>query len=182
MRGLILSIALMYSVAIFSQSNFAFYFHKRDSLLQLNVGKEYSVFSATALNGRNYSNADLLNKVTILNFWFQYCAPCIAEFDALNRLYSKFSKNPIFQFISFTSDAPEDAKASVEKYCLSFPVCSIDKQECYRLNYNQGFPTSIIIDKMGKVVFVKYGAGKDQTEIEDNIRKYEDIISNLLKE
>lgn len=156
------------------------YFHKKDSVFQLNLGKQYPVFKATSLDGQTIEEKGLVGKVSIINFWFKYCKPCVAEMDELCILQQKFIENPAFQFISFTSDSSDDAKESVEKLQLSFPVYPISRNECYRLNFNQGFPTTIIVDKVGKIVFLKSGGSLEKEKIAQDIRNLEQIIENEL--
>jgi Thiol-disulfide isomerase and thioredoxins len=158
----------------------ASYFHKKDSIFQLNLGKQYPAFTATSIDGQTIVDKGLIGKVTIINFWFQYCSPCIAEMNELCNLHQKFMKNPSFQFISFTSDSPEEAKESVEKLKLSFPVYPISSLECHRLNFNQGFPTTIIVDKTGKIIFLKTGGSLEAEKIAQNIREFEQIIEKEL--
>lgn len=180
MRILLLNILIIYSTVAGAQINYESYLHKCDSLVQLNVGKQFPSFTAITLKGDIVSDKDLLGRVTIFNFWFRYCEPCIAEFDALNGLYQQFRDDKIFQFISFTSDAPEVANTSVIKYKLLFPVCSISEKECFRLNFNQGFPTTIIVDKFGKIALIKTGGSLEKEKIAVDIQKFTAIINNLL--
>ena len=181
MRTSILLLTILYSTFLFSQNDFAAYIHKKDSLFQLNIGKQYPDFTTVSLDGKKITQKELTGKVTIINFWFQYCEPCVAEFDALNDLYRKFKDNPAFRFISFTSDSPNDAKESVKKYKLSFPVCPVSEQECFRLNQNQGFPTTIIIDKAGRMAFLKSGGYTEKDKVLQDIMIYEQKIKSLLE-
>lgn len=157
------------------------YFHKRDSIFQLNLGKQYPAFSAISIDGQTIAEKGLIGKVTIINFWFKYCAPCIAEMNELCNLHQKFMKNPAFQFISFTSDSPEEAKESVDTLKLSFPVYPISSPECRRLNFNMGFPTTIIVDKAGKILFLKSGGSLEAEKIAQDIWEFEQIIEKELK-
>jgi peroxiredoxin len=180
MKILLLNIFIFCSTTISAQINYESYLRKSDSLVQLNVGKQFPSFKAMTLNKEIISEKQLLGKVTIFNFWFQYCAPCIAEFDDLNSLYQKFKNVSAFQFISFTIDSSEAANESVIKYKLPFLVCPISEKECFRLNFNQGFPTTIIVDKSGKIVFIKSGGSLEKEEIGVDIQKLAYILEKLL--
>jgi peroxiredoxin len=147
---------------------------------QENIGKQFPQFHAVTLNGETFTESNLKGKVTLINFWFEFCSPCIAEFDALNDLVVQFKGNTKFQFISFTSDTEESAKISVEKYHLLFPVLCIHESECFRLNFNSGFPTSIIIDETGKILVIKSGGSLDKTVIEPEIQKLAAVINRQL--
>jgi thiol-disulfide isomerase/thioredoxin len=50
----------------------------------------FDKFSAGATNGSLFTNDSLKNRVSFINFWFEGCHPCVAEFPALNELYSKY--------------------------------------------------------------------------------------------
>ena len=161
--------------------------HKMDSLYQVserkiqeNVGKQFPQFNAVTLNGETFTESNLKGRVTLINFWFEYCSPCIAEFDALNNLFIHYNGNKKFQFLSFTSDTEQSAKLSVEKYHLLFPVLCIPEAECFRLNFNSGFPTSIIVDETGKILVIKSGGSIDKTVIEPEIQKLAAVINRQL--
>jgi len=180
MKTLLLSLAIICSTMVFSQINLENYLHKRDSLVQVNIGKQYPEFTATDLNEINITEKKLPGRITIINFWFRYCEPCVAEFNELNTLYEKFKVNPVFQFISFTSDSQEEARESVNTYQLYYPVCPISEQECFRLNFNQGFPTTIIVDQLGKIKFMKFGGSLEKDKIAIDIQKLSGILEQLL--
>lgn len=135
---------------------------KRD---QRFIGKQYDSFSFKTKGDSTFSNADLSGKVTFINFWFETCAPCVAEFEALNQLYLKYKNDSRFVFVSFTSDAPATVTAVKQKYHLEFPVLSIKKEECYRLNQQNGFPTSIVLSKNGTIAFIHTGGSLEKEEI-----------------
>jgi thiol-disulfide isomerase/thioredoxin len=153
---------------------------KRD---QRFIGKQYDSFSFTIKGDSTFSNAAIKGKVTFINFWFEACAPCMAEFEALNKLYLKYKIDNRFIFMSFTSDAPEKVVAVQRKYKVHFPVLSIKKQDCYRLNQQNGFPTSIILNKDGVIQFIHSGGSLEKEEINTyfNNSVYPAIDSALVK-
>lgn len=158
------------------------FFKQQDSIRKQHIGKPYPDFTAYDLDGKVVSNQQLIGKVTMINFWFKHCSPCLVEFEALNALYQKFKDHPTFQFISFTKDPPDDAKESVQKHQLLYMVCPVKSDECYRLNFDSGFPTNIIVDPTGKIIFYKKGGKIDKTEASEEVRKFEQIISDALRQ
>ena len=121
-------------------------------------------FNAYSLTGENYSRESLNNKITLINFWFEACEPCLAEFEALNNLYSKFKKDKNFQLLSFTFENHEDALKIAEKYNMRYPIFSLKRDSLYELNFNLGFPSTIITDKQGKIRFIKCGGPREQEQ------------------
>lgn len=143
------------------------------------LGKEVNNFEERAINGKKFSKKKLSGKITLINFWFEYCAPCIAEFEALNALYIKYKNNNKFQFISFTFESSATINRIMGKYALKFPIVCVSEEKCRLLNFNQGFPVNIITNLDGKIVFINSGG---PTKTDDATRAINStIISNLNK-
>jgi hypothetical protein len=68
-------------------------------------------------------------------------------------------------FVSFTSDNDETVAQVKEKYHIAFPVISIKKEDCYRLNQQNGFPTSIILSTDGLIKFMHSGGSLEKNKI-----------------
>jgi thiol-disulfide isomerase/thioredoxin len=124
------------------------------------LGKAFPTFVA-ANEKRKISNDSLMGKVVLINFWFEGCPPCIAEFNAFNELAQKLKGNKNFEFISFTKDNTETIKRVKEKYNLQYEVFQASTKECYRLNKNSGFPTNFILDKQGTIKYWNMGGDND---------------------
>ena len=114
------------------------------------------------MNGRKVSNDLLKNKVVLINFWFEGCHPCMAEMDALNELHTTLKSNKDFLFVSFTWDNPETIKRVKEKYNINFGILSTDDIECQRLNFSNGYPTSIILDRSGTIKYLHSGGSVEK--------------------
>ena len=77
-------------------------------------GKTIPDFIITDKNGIIMSRNELLSKVTFINFWFEAYAPCIAEFQALQKFYVTNKSRKEFQFISITFE-PDSTIERVRK-------------------------------------------------------------------
>jgi len=110
------------------------------------IGHPYLLFNLknehTAVN-----NESLGGKVVFINFWFEGCHPCMAEMEAFNELFKKLKDNKDFTFITITWDNAETINRVKEKYSLLFDVFAASTEECQRLNFGCGYPTSLILDK-----------------------------------
>ena len=51
----------------------------------LEAGSRFPDFSATDIDGRTWTGADVAGKVMVLNLWFTGCGPCRAEMPELSR-------------------------------------------------------------------------------------------------
>ncbi|RYZ25524.1 MAG: TlpA family protein disulfide reductase [Chitinophagaceae bacterium] len=143
------------------------------------VGKPFPKFVAKTDKGE-FNSDSLVGKVVLINFWFEGCHPCIAEFPALNELADKLKGNKDFQFISFTWDNPETIKRVKDKYNLQFKVLSVDPNECRRLNGNNGYPTTIILDRKGIIRYLTLGGSTDSERAIDFVMNT--LLPKLQKE
>ncbi|MGC4103510.1 TlpA family protein disulfide reductase [Ferruginibacter sp.] len=120
------------------------------------IGKNFPLFS-TVYKNQNFNNKNLAGKIVFVNFWFATCAPCLAEFGDLNQLYDSLKGNKNFEFISFTYEKQDKIDEIVKQYNMQYKILSISYNDCYRLNQNNGFPVSIIIDDKGKINYLRAG-------------------------
>ena len=54
------------------------------------IGAKIPEFSATTIDGKEISADYFSGKITILNFWFLSCPPCLAETPGFNKVIVKF--------------------------------------------------------------------------------------------
>lgn len=128
---------------------------------QDNIGKKIADFSAFSIHGKKFTSDDFKNKITFVNVWFEACAPCLSEIEALNNLYEKYRCKKDFQFMSFTFETIETAKRLVKERNLKFPICLISLDSIKILNFGQGFPVSMIVNKEGKIIVFSAGGPTD---------------------
>lgn len=125
------------------------------------IGKSIPDFKIYSNQGKAYTNKDLENKITVINFWFEACAPCITEMRILEQLFQYFKPNSKFQFLSITYDERVAVNRIAEKNNLSFPIISTTYEICNELNFGKGYPTTIIIDESAKIFFFHSGGTTD---------------------
>lgn len=127
------------------------------------IGHPYPKFQLRHQNKTINSNS-IYGKVVLINFWFEACAPCMAEMEALNALYKQLQSKKDFVFISISWDSKEIIKRVIKKYDLAFDVFPASEMECQRLNFASGYPTSIILDKTGIIKNVHPGGPNNKEE------------------
>jgi thiol-disulfide isomerase/thioredoxin len=132
------------------------------------LGKPFPSFTVRS-GGNTLSNKLFKGKTVLINFWFEGCHPCMAEMEALGELQERLKDNKDFLFISFTWDNPEAIKRVKEKYGIAFPVIETTDEECHKLNFGNGYPTNIIVDKTGKIKYLHSGGSTNKTEAREFI-------------
>lgn len=125
----------------------------------------------------NAVSADIFKDydVTMINIFTTWCGYCIEEMPELNTLYSQLPKKA--NLIGICADAyekPDDLVAIVDYFELKFPVLKMTDDQVDKLYNVLGYPTTIFVDKNGKLLDVITGAPKNP------LKDYGSKINSLL--
>jgi len=133
-------------------------------------------FTLPSAAGTNLRLQEQRGQVVMLNFWATWCGPCRREMPQLDRLYEKYRAAG---FVLLGVNIDEDQRNAVglsTKLGLHFPVLFDSKQKVSRLYDLSTMPSTVLIDRDGRVRFVHLGY-KDGYE-----ETYEKQITELLRE
>lgn len=122
------------------------------------TGKKITTFSERDMYGTKFNLKELLGKVVVLNFWFINCMPCRMEMPDLNELVNDFKENSEVVFIAIALDN----KYSIEDFLKTQPFNYhiIDNGNFLARQYGvSSFPTHVVVDRQGKVLFHTTGLG-----------------------
>lgn len=120
-------------------------------------------FLFTNAEGRTMSTADLKGKVVLVNFWASWCAPCRAEMPSLEALYKKLGKDDRYVFLFINEDDDRSkAIAYLKKDKLTIPFYTSSGNLPDAI-FSGTLPTTIILDKEGKIVFKHEGVANYNT-------------------
>jgi Thiol-disulfide isomerase and thioredoxins len=181
MKRILLYIFVFIPVVLSAQTELEMFLSQRDSLQKSYIGRPFSEFRAITLDGKIITDKSLRGKVTIMNFWIQGCAPCMAEFEALSELYYKYKDNPEFQFLSFSHNPVEIVEKVVEANQLPFMVCLVSEEKCNRLINGSGFPVNIIVDRSGRIIYYKTGGYTAKKKVKEALKPMEELVAESLK-
>jgi thiol-disulfide isomerase/thioredoxin len=109
--------------------------------------------------------APSVDSVCVYNFWFTYCAPCVAEIPTLNRVAAKYAGRPV-RFVGITWDPAPRAKAFLAKQPFDFHIVSMSRDSIQALKKVSLYPLTLIVVR-GRISFVVFGrpAGEKQEEV-----------------
>jgi tetratricopeptide (TPR) repeat protein len=109
------------------------------------------------MNGGRFSSESLKGKVAVINFWGVWCGPCVREAPEIQEFAEKFRDHPDVVFITVANDLdPETTRDFMAEKGYDFPV--IFDEGLVRLANIRGFPTTLFVDRDGRIVFSYLGA------------------------
>lgn len=123
---------------------------------------EFPSFDGKDLDGKKVNSKKLFsgNKVTVVNFWFTTCKPCVGELSDLEALNKKLMKKggEVVGVNAYTLDGDKSAIAEAKKLLAKKGVSYKNiwfKSDSAAGKLTSGlysFPTTYVIDSKGKVV------------------------------
>jgi thiol-disulfide isomerase/thioredoxin len=118
-------------------------------------GEEMADFDLSDMDGKQVKLSDYRGKVVLINFWFINCPPCRMEMPDLNALKKDYIGKDV-EFIAITFDQRNDINEFLTKIPFDYRIFP-NAQQAIQDYGIMGFPTSVVIDKNGKIVDSKMG-------------------------
>lgn len=119
--------------------------------------EQFPKFKAEDFSGNKYTeNVFKENEATVVNFWYTGCQSCIEELPDLEKMSAKLAERKV-KLIGVCTDAAKEEKEVIKilkSNNITFPNLNIkdgDKMEKL-MNSINAFPTTLVIDKNGKIV------------------------------
>jgi thiol-disulfide isomerase/thioredoxin len=101
------------------------------------------------------TNQSFENKIVLLDFWYTRCGDCFVKFPQLQAFYDKYKDDNSIAACAINKpieeDKPNEAFQLTEKY--TFPVLLPTDVELPEKFDIQGYPTTLVIDRNGMVVY-----------------------------
>lgn len=122
-------------------------------------------FTLPDLSGKNVTlkNVTAKNKVTLINFWATWCAPCRAEIPDFVKLYTKYSSQGLNVLAVNLRDKPRAVSTFAKKAGMRFPVLMDTNGKIGDLYQIFSIPSTFIIDQKGTIRSVIKGSTNFKT-------------------
>jgi thiol-disulfide isomerase/thioredoxin len=129
------------------------------------VKDAFSFVVRTAPAGAAFPVAAQKGKVLVINFWATWCGPCHALEPIYEKLAARYSGNAEVAFLSADCDEDESLVGPylAERKPHSNEVFADGLEELFGV---ESFPTMLILDRSGKVVFRANGFDPESIEQE----------------
>jgi thiol-disulfide isomerase/thioredoxin len=104
--------------------------------------------------------------VTVYNFWFVACKPCVDEIPVLNQLATKYNNDSV-RFIAITFDKPEKIQAFLVKNPFHFMIGILPQESINKIKKISFYPFTAIVNRQHKISFISTGkpVGKNPEKV-----------------
>lgn len=125
------------------------------SSVALKPGTKMPYFYLVNQKGEDVESTDYLGKIVLINFWADWCKPCIIEFPHENALVEKYKGKPVKIININIESTPERWKEYISRYGLKMD--NLYANEIWTKNLKTkyditGIPHSVLLDWNGNVV------------------------------
>ena len=123
------------------------------------IGAMMPEYSAVNLDGSKFDLATKRGKVALLNIWATWCGPCRYEIPELESMHAKLAPRG-FEVIGVSVDESgvDAVKQFVAEQKMTYPVVLDAEGRLAGIFQSSVLPTSILVDRTGKIVWKHYGA------------------------
>jgi len=123
------------------------------------VGDPMPAYSAKYLDGKPLTIAAEKGNVVFLNVWATWCGPCRFETPELQSLQNQYAAKGLKVIgISVDEGETEAVKTFVAEQKITYPIALDPEQRIANLVQTTVLPTSLLIDRNGKIVWRQIGA------------------------
>jgi len=124
------------------------------------AGATMPPYQATLLDGKPFDlSAERGQHVVFLNLWATWCGPCRFEIPELEKMHAKYAARG-FEVVGVSVDeSGADAVAPfVKEQTVRYPIVLDPSGKIANLLQTTVLPTSVLIDRNGKIVWRRIGA------------------------
>lgn len=120
------------------------------------VGDTLPDFRCSDINDKEWSKADLVGKVVVINVWYSGCGPCIKEMPILSQWKTDY---PSVVFLAATFHDKALTQKLATKYAFNWHQLHSDRLFTGWIN-GKGYPLTMVIDKVGKIRYSAHGTNE----------------------
>ena len=122
------------------------------------VGMQLEDFRVTCLDGSEFRLADCRGKVTIINLWATYCAPCVQELPYFSRLYKEHEGDLAMLAVHSGVVTDDPAEYAADKDWAMPVAVDTDGRIFQIVGAGAALPQTIVLNRRGEVVYNEAGS------------------------
>lgn len=152
-------------------------FHMKKSE-QMIVGCSFPNDTFTTLTNKHMALDNLKGKIRVVNFWSVYCAPCINEIPSFTALQKKYKDLVV---LAFTLDKKKEVAGFLKQHSFNAQIVPEAGDFVNKYALGNGYPFTVVIDKAGKIIYVKSGGETDKERQLDLFNELQPVIDASLQ-
>lgn len=130
-----------------------------DLSARTDVGDPMPAYSAKYLDGKPLTLAEEKGSVVFLNVWATWCGPCRFETPELQSLQTQYAAKGLKVIgVSVDEGDTEAVKTFVAEQKITYSIALDPEGRIANLVQTTVLPTSLLIDRTGKIVWRQIGA------------------------
>lgn len=96
-------------------------------------------------------------KRIFINYWAEWCKPCVTEIPELNQFARQHSDKVIVLGFNFDQKQGAELLAAMEKVTMTVPATLHNPATVFALPEVSGLPTTLVVDEQGRLVTALMG-------------------------
>lgn len=122
------------------------------------VGQQVPGIELTTFDNQILRTSEMQNKVIVLNFWASWCKPCEQEAAELEQAWQHYNPagSVVFLGVDYVDTEPE-AKHYLQQFKITYPNGPDLRTSISQMFRIRGVPETYIIDRTGKLAYIKIG-------------------------
>ena len=118
-------------------------------------------FTASALDGETFTNASLLGKVTLVQFWATWCPYCRREQPLVDNIVRDLGDGLVVLAVDVGEPAPT-VKTYLDEHPRSCHIVLTEATNLVAAYSPTSLPLYVVIDRDGNIAGVQHGAAGEQ--------------------
>ncbi len=111
--------------------------------------------------GNSFDWQDYNGQWLVVNFWAEWCAPCLEEIPELNRLHN--TENQRVLGVNFDRPELNELQRQISALGVQFPVIYSEQKQRLKELTPQVLPTTYVFDQQGKLLKTLVGPQTQQS-------------------
>ena len=140
-------------------------------------GKTLPDFTVKTIDGDGFTLSESLkdHDLVLINFWATWCGPCRMEFPFLEEAWQQYADRvDVIALTVENNDTVQKLRNFAKQNGLSFAI-GRDENGIFSRMRGDAIPTTLVVDRDGKIVYVDVGA-------KVSVKEFTDLFDSLLNE